>query len=162
MVRDGKGFAPLALDQFRLLPGTAASISRLREAGFVVIVVTNQPDVGHRLVSIDVVEAMHRRLRAGTEVDDIEMCTHKQRDGCDCRKPEPGMLLAAARKHDLDLSRSYMVGDRASDVEAGMRAGCTAVFIDRGYAEPAPTVQAATVKTFPAAVDFILSHSSIR
>jgi D-glycero-D-manno-heptose 1,7-bisphosphate phosphatase len=159
-VRDGKAYAPRALGDFRLLPWAAKSVERLQLAGFVVVVVTNQPDIGNKLVDRAVVDTMHKLLRSRTSVDDIEMCPHRQDEGCPCRKPKPGMLLNAARRHNIDLSRSFMVGDRASDVAAGEAVGCHTVFIDRQYREPAPTEPTAIVRSLPAAVHFILDHAS--
>jgi len=83
----------------------------------------------------EVVEAMHRQLRAELPLDDIKVCYEADGAGCACSKPKPGMLLAAARERGIDLSRSYMVGDRWRDVGAGKAAGCFTIFIDRGYRE---------------------------
>ena len=135
-VRNGKPYAPRRLTDFRLLPWAAASIAMLKTSGFLVVVVTNQPDIGNGLVAAPVVEAMHRRLKARTRVDDIRVCPHTQEAGCACRKPKPGMLRAAANRWGIDLHRSIMVGDRASDILAGKRAGCYTILVDRGYAEP--------------------------
>jgi D-glycero-D-manno-heptose 1,7-bisphosphate phosphatase len=160
VVRGGKAYAPRALKDFRLLPRAANSVKRLHIAGFIVIVVTNQPDIGNGLADRAVVEAMNDRLRSRTAVDDIEMCPHRQDAGCACRKPKPGMLLEASRHHNIDLKRSFIVGDRASDISAGEAAGCLTVFIDRRYREPAPSAPTATVRSLRAAVDFIIHHSS--
>jgi D-glycero-D-manno-heptose 1,7-bisphosphate phosphatase len=137
-VRAGKPYPPDTLEQFELLPGAAQAMRSLREAGFLVIVVTNQPDVATGKQSRDVVEAMHRQLRDAGLCDDILACFHTQADHCDCRKPRPGMLLEAARIWQIDLTASYMVGDRWRDVDAGNAAGCTSIFIDHGYTEPQP------------------------
>lgn len=158
-LRDGKAFAPRDPRDFRLLPKAAAAVDRLKAAGFLVIVVTNQPDIGNGLVDEAAVAAMHARLRERVAVDDIRVCPHRQTLGCDCRKPRPGMLLAAARDHRIDLARSVMVGDRLSDVAAGAAAGCRTVFIDRRYAEtrrPFPTPPSLVARSLPAAVAAIL------
>lgn len=160
IVRDGKSYAPRALKDFRLLPRAANSVKRLHYAGFIVVVVTNQPDIGNGLADRAVVDAMNDRLRTRTSVDVIQMCAHRQNEGCSCRKPKPGMLLEAARRHDIDLERSFIVGDRASDIAAGEAAGCYTVFIDRHYRESAPNAPNLTVRSLPAAVDFIIHHSS--
>lgn len=158
-VVDGKAYAPRRLADFRLLPYAAASVRRMHELGYVVVVVTNQPDIGNGLVDAREVDVMHRKLADATQVDDIFMCPHRQDEGCACRKPRPGMLLAAAKKHGISLRDSYMVGDRRSDVEAGQRAGCRTIFIDRAYAEARPTGNDATVTSLKAATDFISTHS---
>jgi D-glycero-D-manno-heptose 1,7-bisphosphate phosphatase len=135
VVRDGKPYPPAGLDEFELLPGVEGAAAALRAAGFLVVVVTNQPDVATGAQRREVVEAMHDRLRAGGLCDDIRTCYHTEADDCACRKPKPGMLLEAARELQIDLPRSFMVGDRWRDVAAGKAAGCTTYFIDYGYAE---------------------------
>lgn len=158
-VRDAKPFAPRELRHFRLLPGAAAAVDRLKAMGFLVVVVTNQPDIGNGLVDGEIVEAMHARLRERVAVDDIRVCPHPQSAGCDCRKPRPGLLLAAARDHGIDLAGSIMIGDRLGDVAAGAAAGCRTIFIDRGYAEtrrPFLVVPWASARSLPHAVSLIL------
>lgn len=154
--RDGRSFAPRTLEAFRIYPDAAASVRRLKQAGFLVVVVTNQPDVGAGLVVQEIVEEMHARLREAVPVDDIEVCYETRAQATDRRKPGAGMLLDAARRWGIDLSQSFMVGDRDSDVEAGRRAGCTTVFVDLSYDEPAPVGQAATVGSLAEATDWIL------
>jgi len=159
--RCGRSFAPRRLEDFRLYPDAAGSVRALKAAGFVVIVATNQPDVGAGLMERAVLEEMHHRLRAEAPVDDIEVCTETRAQATDRRKPGPGMLLDAARIWRLDPGVSYAVGDRATDVEAACRAGFIPVFIDRGYtAEPQPTRHAATVYSLGEATDWILSRES--
>jgi D-glycero-D-manno-heptose 1,7-bisphosphate phosphatase len=109
-------------------------------------------------VALEVVEEMHKNLHEKTKVDDVYLCAHRQDEGCECRKPKPGMLLHAAKKHGIDLNKSFMVGDRASDVEAGMKAGCRTVFIDRHYAEPRPLTSETKVTSLQKAVKYILAN----
>jgi D-glycero-D-manno-heptose 1,7-bisphosphate phosphatase len=144
--RDGRSFAPRRLADFQLYEEAGRSLAALKETGFRLVVVTNQPDVGNGLVDRAVVEAMHRRLTELLPVDAIEVCYHRQSDYCECRKPKPGMLRRAAERLGLDCPSSFMIGDRASDVEAGRRAGCRTIFIDLGY-----------VDEHPAAPDFVVS-----
>ena len=135
--RDGRSYAPRSLETFRLYDDAPASIQSLKDAGFIVIVVTNQPDVGEGLIDLEVIEAMHKRLSELVLIDDIEVCYHAKHDDCRRRKPLPGMLEDAVKKWDIDVSASFMVGDRLSDIQAGQAAGCQTVYIDRGYtAEP--------------------------
>lgn len=157
-MRGGKAYAPRRLVDFRLLPGVPKAVAALKRAGFLVVVVTNQPDIGNGLVEAAIVEAMHARLRSRVPVDDIRMCPHRQDAGCSCRKPRPGMLLAAARRWNIDLKNSYMVGDRASDIVAGKAAGCYTLLINRHYSEPLPNSPERTVRSLPAAVRIILSR----
>ncbi len=155
--RNGRSYAPLRLDEFAIYEDAVVSVDRLRCAGFLVIVVTNQPDVGAGLISRGTVEAMHDRLRATVAVDDIEVCYETREQATERRKPGDGMLRDAAAKWTIDLRRSFMVGDRMSDVEAGRRAGCTSVFIDRNYDEPRPKAEeAVVVRNLADAVTWIL------
>ena len=134
-VREGRPCAPVSLAEFELLPGVAEAVTGLRKAGFLLIVVTNQPDVASGVVSREVLEQIHQELRVLLPIDDIKVCCHVEEDGCTCRKPKPGMLLEAAREWSIDLNRSFMVGDRWRDVSAGKAAGCRTIFVDYGYAE---------------------------
>lgn len=157
-VVNGKPYAPRTLSAFRLLPGVRKAVARLHEAGFRVIVVTNQPDIGNGFVDRAEVDRMNDRVRRRVAVDDVKVCPHSQLDGCDCRKPSIGMVLEAARDWDLNLSSSYFVGDRESDIVSGKRAGCYSIFIDRGYAEQVKEVPDATALNLPKSVDIILGH----
>jgi D-glycero-D-manno-heptose 1,7-bisphosphate phosphatase len=137
--RDGRSFAPRRLKDFRLYPDAAASLQRLKQAGFLLVVVTNQSGVRNGLISRSDVDAMHEMMARELPLDTIKACFHGQADDCDCRKPKPGMILEAAIEFGINLEKSFIVGDSTSDVEAGRAAGCATVFIDLGYAEPAPT-----------------------
>ena len=159
-VREGKPFAPRGLAEFRLLPGAAESIRALKRAGLLVIVVTNQPDIGNGLVEPSVVDAMHTRLRNKLCVDDVRMCPHRQDAGCACRKPKPGMLLDAARQWQIALAHSFMVGDRWGDILAGQSVGCYTIFIDRGYREPRLATADGRAKSLNSAARLILSLMS--
>lgn len=156
-VRDGRPYAPTTIEAFAVLPEAPAAVQRLRDAGFRIVVVTNQRDVGDGITSADLLEEMHERLRAVLPVDAIEVCTCG--DGCESYKPAPGMLLRAADRLGLDLARSFMVGDRWRDVGAGAAAGCTTVFIDRGYDEALRDVPDHVVNGLNEAVDCILAAS---
>jgi D-glycero-D-manno-heptose 1,7-bisphosphate phosphatase len=131
--RDGRSFAPRRLEDFCLYDDAGASLDRLKAAGFKLVVVTNQPDVGDGLVEIEIVEEMHRLLAARLPVDAIEVCYHGHGETCDCRKPKPGMLQRAAQRLGIDCRRSFMIGDRGSDIAAGRSVGCTTILIDLGY-----------------------------
>jgi D-glycero-D-manno-heptose 1,7-bisphosphate phosphatase len=157
IVREGRPYPPSGLDTLEILPGVGDALARLQRAGFVLIVVTNQPDVARGLQSREVVEAMHAFLRSLLPIDDLRVCYHDDADGCGCRKPKAGMLVDAAREAGVDLSRSFMVGDRWRDVEAGQRAGCRTVLVDGGYREHHADVPDATVGSLGAAADYILS-----
>ena len=157
-VRSGKPYAPRLLEDFRLLPGVKHAVQALKRANFLVIVVTNQPDIGNGLIKGATVEAMHQLLKQRLQVDDIKVCPHRQDESCRCRKPKPGMLLQAARQWKIDLTNSYMVGDRCSDIVAGQSAGCYTIFINRGYREGKCPKPDRMIKSLPAAVRLILSR----
>lgn len=157
-VRGGKPYAPRSLKDFRLLPGTAKSVSELKAAGFVVVVVTNQPDVGLGHLARDVLAAMHKRLQQRIQVDAIYACLHRQDEGCSCRKPRPGLILQAASEWKIDVQASFMVGDRWSDVAAGQAAGAFTIFIDRGYSETLTVPPRHTVGSLPEAARYILGR----
>ena len=137
-VRDGVPTPPRSLDEFRVLPDVAAACSDLKRAGFVLVVVTNQPDVARGTLTSAEVDRMHERLRSLVPLDEICVCLHDDSDVCTCRKPQPGMLLEAAARLNLDLARSASVGDRWRDIEAARRAGVRAIYVERHYDEPPP------------------------
>lgn len=133
ILREGKAIAPLSLDEFRLVDGLVEDIGRLRGAGLLCIVFTNQPEVARKVLATDVLDRMHERLRAAAAFDDVFVCPHERAEGCACCKPRPGMLLDAARKWGIDLARSFVVGDRWVDVEAGRAVGACTILVDRPY-----------------------------
>ena len=157
LVHDGRPYPPATLEAFEILPGVPEAVRHLHDAGFLTIVVTNQPDVARGTQRREVVEAMNDRLLAAMPIAAILVC-YEDGDDCPRRKPNPGLLLEAAEAHAIDLSASYMVGDRWRDVEAGRRAGCRTVFIDRGYDERRPDPPADHVAAdLTDAADWILS-----
>jgi D-glycero-D-manno-heptose 1,7-bisphosphate phosphatase len=158
VVRDGKPYPPADLASLRVLPDVPSALAGLKSAGYALVVVTNQPDVGRGIQQRSVIDAMHERLRAELPLEAIYMCCHTDADQCACRKPRPGMLLDAARDLDLDLGRSFMVGDRWRDTDAGIAAGCRTIFIDRGYAERQPQSFDRRVSSLADAAAWILEH----
>ena len=124
--------APVSFTEFELLPHVARSVDKLKSMGFFVVVCTNQPDQATGLSSPTELDAMHAYLRANVAIDDIFVCPHIDADNCDCRKPKPGLLTQAAHKHDIILSKSYMIGDRWRDINAGRSAGVRATFLVNG------------------------------
>jgi D-glycero-D-manno-heptose 1,7-bisphosphate phosphatase len=157
-VRDGKPYAPTRLEEFRLFDGVPAACRSLKAAGFLLVVATNQPDVGRGEVAQSVIEAMHSRLRELVpEIDRIEVSYDPGRgEVAPRRKPEPGMLLDAAKALGIDLPRSWMVGDRWKDVDCGKRAGVRTVFIDYGYEDEHDSSPDHTVRNLAEAVEVIL------
>ena len=135
--RDHRPYPPVSLNEFEILPDVSAACARLKQACFLLVVVTNQPDVGRGTLKREIVETIHAGMCRQLPIDRVEVCYHPGRGAseCDCRKPKPGMLLRAARKLGVDLAQSWMVGDRWRDIDCGHAAGCRTIFIDRGYAE---------------------------
>jgi D-glycero-D-manno-heptose 1,7-bisphosphate phosphatase len=133
IVRDGLPHSPRSLADFKIIQGTADALDALRQAGFLLIVATNQPEVVRGLQDRDVIEKMHAELRSVLRVDDVFTCYHDSGDRCACRKPEPGLILEAARKWEIRLDESYMIGDRFKDIEAGRRAGCRTILLAQSY-----------------------------
>jgi D-sedoheptulose 7-phosphate isomerase len=159
-VRDGKPYSPAGVQELDLLPQVASSLLDLKSHGFALIVITNQPDVARGRQPRAAVEAIHQELLSTLPIDDIFVCYHDDADGCDCRKPLPGLLFEAQRKHNIDLARSFFVGDRWRDIDAGHAAGCKTVLIDYGYKERAPSQPPdATVRSLREAADWIIASS---
>ena len=157
LVRDGKPYPPAAAGDVEVLPGVPEALQRLKAAGYLLVVVTNQPDVARGTQSRAAVEAIHARLGSELPIDEFRCCYHDESDGCDCRKPKPGLLLDAAGIRRVNLRASVMVGDRWRDVEAGRQAGCATVFIDNAYSELKPERPDAVVRSLAEAADWILS-----
>jgi D-glycero-D-manno-heptose 1,7-bisphosphate phosphatase len=162
IVRDGKPYPPHSVDEFRLFPEVPETCARLAAAGYVLVVATNQPDVGRGTQTQAAVEAMHAQLRALVpSIARIEVCYapgQGETPPDPRRKPAPGMLLDAARDLGLDLARSWMIGDRWRDIDCGKRAGVRTVFIDFGYAEELRAAPDFTVRSFADAANVILSR----
>ncbi len=156
VVKEGKPYPPSCVDEVEIPPGVVEAVQRLKDAGFVLIVVSNQPDVARGATPQAVVEEINGYLAKRMPIDRFIMCYHDSGDGCDCRKPSPGMLLAGAQEFDIDLASSYMVGDRWKDIEAGQHAGCRTIFIDNGYAERQPESSDFRVWSFAEAASIIL------
>lgn len=159
IVRNGRPYAPTSLAEFRILPGTREALERLRSAGFLLIVATNQPDVGRGATPRELVDSIHEELAAALPLDDVRVCFDPDEKTSRHYKPKPGMLLDAAEDHGIDLAHSYMVGDRWRDVGCGHAAGCFTVFIDYGYDERLTVPPDARCGSLGEAVDIILAHA---
>jgi D-glycero-D-manno-heptose 1,7-bisphosphate phosphatase len=156
VLRDGKPFPPSSLTDLRLLPGVREACRMLREAGFALILITNQPDIARGTANASEVGEIHSRLRRFLQLDDVRVCPHDDDACCDCRKPKPGLLLQAAETWNIDLGSSFVVGDRWRDVEAGQRAGCQTIFLDYGYRERQPDGPFTRVRSLLEAANWIL------
>lgn len=131
----GKGFAPRNLTDFKFYEDAIACLKKTRDAGFLNIVVSNQPDIATGLLQSSVLNEMNKTLLKELTLDDVINCQHILENNCDCRKPKPGMIYTAVEKHNLDLSNSWIIGDRDSDIEAGLTAGIRTIFIERHWAD---------------------------
>lgn len=138
IIKAGKPYPPANLDELVIPDEVPIVLNSLKKAGFLLIGATNQPDVARGTTQKAIVEAINAQLLAVLPLEDILVCYHDDTDGCTCRKPEPGLLLQAATQYNIDLSASFMVGDRWKDIDAGHRAGCRTIWLDAGYAEPSP------------------------
>jgi D-glycero-D-manno-heptose 1,7-bisphosphate phosphatase len=159
--RGAKPYPPTSLAEFEILPDVPAACAKLKAAGFLLVVATNQPDVGRGTLPEEVVNKIHAHMTAQLPIDRVEVCFHSGQGGpeCDCRKPKPGLLRRAARELGIDLGQSWMVGDRWRDVDCGHAAGCKTVFIDRGYAEELKQQPDFFAHSLGEAADIILKES---
>ena len=161
-VREGIPYPPASLDELELLPGVIEACDALHKAGFLLIVVTNQPDVARGTLRREVVEAINQGMSDQLPLDDIRVCYHDDTDNCPRRKPKPGLLLEAVRDWEIDLSVSFLVGDRWKDIEAGRQAGCKTIFIDNRYSEEEPGCPDHRVSSLIEAVKWILEEKHER
>lgn len=134
-------------EDFHILPGVAESVALLKRAGFRVIVITNQRCVAKQQITEAALQEMHRRMSdvltgQGAAIDAVYYCPHDLEAACECRKPEPGMILQASRDWSIDLKSSWMIGDSPSDIEAGRRAGCKTIFLNAKNAQALAASQA--------------------
>lgn len=158
LIKNGKPFPPYDLNNLEILEGAKDTIAALKKSNWLVIVVTNQPDVARKITSKKNVEKINKYLKSILQFDDIYTCYHDNHDFCDCRKPKPGMLVTASKKNNIILQNSYMVGDRWSDIEAGNKAGCKTIFIDYKYKEKKPVNFNYSVKSIYEAAKIILKN----
>lgn len=154
VILNGRPCPPASAEQLEVLPGVPEALQRLAGAGYALVVVTNQPDIARGATTRADVDAIHSRLRRLLPLDEFRLCPHDDADGCDCRKPKPGLLTQAPQ---YDLAASVMVGDRWRDIEAGRAAGCgTTILVDYGFDEPVPHEPDVRVGSLLEAVNWLL------
>jgi D-glycero-D-manno-heptose 1,7-bisphosphate phosphatase len=134
-IKDGRPYPPSSIQELRILDGVSESLQKLHAAGFLLIVITNQPDVARGTATKQSVEEINQFLFKNLILDEIRVCFHDSRDACRCRKPLPGLILSAVKENNIVLEESYMVGDRWRDIDAGNAAGCKTLYIDNNYSE---------------------------
>lgn len=156
-VKKGKAFAPIKFKDFKIYKDSEKCIKKLNSLGFMTIVITNQPDVGKKIISKLTLNRMHIALKKKTKINKIYTCIHTSEQKCKCRKPKPGMLFQAARVNRINLKKSYMIGDRTIDILCGQKAGCKTIFINRKYKEKKPINQIVSVKNLKEATNCIIN-----
>jgi D-glycero-D-manno-heptose 1,7-bisphosphate phosphatase len=155
IVRDNKPYAVTSPDEVQFTRGAAEACAELKRCGFLLVLVTNQPDVARGKISRQFVDDVNDHVVATLGLDLARVCDHDNHHNCNCRKPKPGLITDAAKEFSIELSTSYMVGDRWRDIEAGQNAGCRTVFVDYGYAEDLPSAPDHTAHSLAEAVPFI-------
>ncbi len=133
ILKNGQPFGPRKFEHFELLEGRKEVLEEFKSRGFLIIVITNQPDIARGLLEKSTLERMHKLIKDNLPIDDVFVCWHDDRDACSCRKPKPGMLLKAAKKWDINLRESFFIGDQWKDAEAGRNAGCKTILLDYPY-----------------------------
>ena len=165
VVRNGKPHPPSSPTDFRLYDDVVDGCARLKTASFLLVLITNQPDVGRGTQSREAVEAMHLKLQSALpSLDRIEICYHGGEpygQPCDCRKPRTGLILRAAHELNINLGKSYVIGDRWRDIDCARAAACRAIFIQRGYKEKLRESPDVTAANFKDAVGAILRDASV-
>jgi len=158
VIREGRPYPPRCADEVVIVPDAVRALTRLKAAGYVLVLVTNQPDIARGTTTLGKVNEINALLGSALPLDAIEMCVHDDKDHCDCRKPKPGMLTAAAARFNVSLPASTMIGDRWRDIEAGRRAGCRTILIGDGYNEPMVTPPDFHATSLSECVDYILER----
>lgn len=158
IIREGKPHPPRDLTELVITQGARAALEELEREGYLLIVVTNQPDVARGKANRVNVSAINAQLAAILPLDAIVVCEHDDKEECDCRKPKPGMILRARERFGVDLALSFMVGDRWRDIEAGRRAGCRTILIGDGYGETFPSAPTIKLASLPEAASWILQQ----
>ena len=156
IIKEGKPVAPTNISELEIPAEVKPALDRLKLAGYLLICVTNKPDIERGLMTQADVDAIYNKMRKDLPLDDVFICYH---ENSDCYKPKPGLLLDATIKYDIDLTKSFMIGDRWRDIEAGQNAHCKTIWIDRGYNEKKPNPPADyTAHSLTEASDWILKH----
>ncbi len=159
-VRHGRSFPPASISEVEILPNVELALKKLKDKGYLLVVVTNQPDVANGKTLRSVVDQINNFLANTLPLDEIHTCYHDERDNCRCRKPLPGALFGAAIEHNIDLSKSFIVGYRWRDIEAGKRAGCKTFFVNYRYTEQQPEMPDFIVSSLAEAAEIIIGEFS--
>ena len=139
IVLNGKPDSPKNLTEMKILEGVIEAIQTLKAQSFIPIIITNQPDIArNRLKDVDLI-AMHEKIRSETQIEYFYTCPHDDEDGCNCRKPKPGLISQAEKDLQIELKSSFLVGDRWRDITTAQALGIEAFFIDYSYTEKQPS-----------------------
>ncbi|MBP1641176.1 MAG: family hydrolase [Bacteroidetes bacterium] len=160
LIIEGKPYPPKTKEEVEILDGVPEGLQELKKLGFILIVITNQPDVARGTTSLQFVTEINNFLKQQLIIDDFLCCYHDSVDNCNCRKPKPGMILSASKTWNIDLSKSFLIGDRWRDIDAGINAGVKTILIDYGYNEKRSMPNYSCSK-FIEAVQFIKSHDQL-
>lgn len=157
IIKNGKPYSPATIEEVNIIENGNDLLLKLVNVGFILIGITNQPDVSRGTQTREMVESINKYLLSKLPLKEIRVCYHDDKDNCDCRKPKPGMIIQAARDYNIDLSSSFLVGDRWRDVEAGLNAGLRVIWINNGYNEKTPDLKnVKEVFSLKEAINFIL------
>lgn len=138
VVKNGKPYPPKTVAELVIPAEVLPALELLKALGYLLIGATNQPDVARGATELKTVERINQALLAKLPLQEIRVCYHDDKDNCHCRKPLPGLLMDAAEEHEIDLEKSFMIGDRWKDVAAGQGAGCKTIWLNKDYDEKAP------------------------
>jgi D-glycero-D-manno-heptose 1,7-bisphosphate phosphatase len=162
ILRNGRPDSPQDPSELIITKGACAALEELKREAFLLIVVTNQPNIARGKTTRANVDQINAQLAAALPLDVIEVCEHDDQDQCECRKPKPGMILRAQEKFGVNLAGSFMVGDRWRDIEAGRRVGCRTILIGDGYGEIFPYAPTTKLASLPRAASWIIQQSRIQ
>lgn len=158
ILRNGRPYPPHDPSELIITEGACAALTELRREGFLLVVVTNQPDIARGKTTRANVDRINAQLAAVLPLDAIEVCEHDDQDKCECRKPKPGMILRAGEEFGVNFARSFMIGDRWRDIEAGRSAGCRTILLGEGYGEIFPYAPTIKLASLPRAASWIIQQ----
>ena len=155
LVINGTPFSPRSVQEVEITQEASKCVNRLEKLGFEIAIITNQPDIARAKTTISKVNEIHDFIKEATGIKNFFICPHDDSDNRECRKPKIGLLLQAAKLLNIDLKRSYLIGDRWKDIEAGQSAGCRSIFINNNYVEKAPNFPYIEVQSLSEATQLI-------
>jgi D-glycero-D-manno-heptose 1,7-bisphosphate phosphatase len=130
---NNKPSSPWLFEEFKLIPGIKKPLEELSNMGFLLFIISNQPDVARGNIKKDVIEKINKIIYYNYPIKEILICPHDDSQQCDCRKPKPGMIISLSKKWEIDIKKSYLIGDSWKDIEAGKKAGCKTILLDKNY-----------------------------